>query len=169
MGISNGSRKLRNATLVFLIKKSQGKVSDICLAMKKRGFGIGRWNGVGGKVDESDKTIENGAKREAKEEIGAVVKELKKVAELSFYFSHNQAWDQLVYVYFAESWNGEPVESEEMNPKWFSVKEIPFQKMWPDDEFWLPEVLKGNLLKAVFRFGENDVILEKEVNIIDKL
>jgi len=40
--------KLRNATLVFLIKKSQGEITDICLAMKKRGFGMNRWNRVGG-------------------------------------------------------------------------------------------------------------------------
>ncbi len=142
---------------------------EICLAMKKRGFGIGRWNGVGGKMDERDKTIEDAAKRETEEEIGVFANELKKIAEMSFYFPHNSAWDQLVHVYFSESWIGEPKESEEMSPKWFSAKEIPFQEMWPDDEFWLPEVLRGNLLKATFKFGENDVILEKEVKIIESL
>lgn len=170
MEISNGARKLRNATLAFLIKKSQGKITDICLAMKKCGFGIGRWNGVGGKVgDKQKETIVEAAAREAKEEIGIDIVDFYKVAELTFYFVNNSAWNQLVHAYFVESWNGEPVESEEMSPKWFSVKEIPFQKMWPDDEFWLPEVLKGGLLKAAFKFGENDVILEKKVNIIDKL
>jgi len=161
--------RLRNATLVFLIKKSQGKITDICLAMKKRSFGINRWNGVGGKVDDQKETIEDAAKREAKEEIDVFVKELNKVAELLFYFPHNPVWDQIVHVYFAENWDGEPTESEEMNPKWFSLKEIPFQDMWPDDIFWLPEVVKGNLLKATFKFGENDVIHAKEVNIVDKL
>ena len=46
--------KLRDATLVFLIKRSQGKISEICLAMKKRGFGMNRWNGVGGKVEKDE-------------------------------------------------------------------------------------------------------------------
>ncbi len=169
MEISSGSGKLRDATLMFLIKKEQGAITDICLAMKKRGFGIGRWNGVGGKVDKQDKTVEDGAKRETKEEIGVDIIDFYKIAELIFYFSHNHDWDQLVHVYFSEKWQGEPVESEEMDPKWFSLPEIPFQKMWPDDEFWLPEVLKGNFLKAVFKFGENDVILEKQVNTVSKL
>jgi len=71
-------------------------------------------------------------------------------------------WDQMVHVYFAEKWDGEPKESEEMNPKWFLLKEIPFQEMWPDDIFWLPEVVKGNLLKAMFTFGENDIIQDKK-------
>lgn len=161
--------KLRNATLVFLIKKSQEEVGDICLAMKKRGFGMNRWNGVGGKVDDQNETIEDAAKREAKEEIGVIVKELNKVAELSFYFPHNSAWDQMVHVYFSEDWDGEPRESEEMNPKWFSKNELPFQDMWPDDIFWLPEVVKGNLLKAMFKFGEKDIVLDKKVDIVNEL
>ncbi len=162
--------KLRNATLVFLIKKSlKGEIKDICLAMKKRGFGMNRWNGIGGKVDDQNETIEDAAKRETKEEVGVIVKELNKVAELSFYFPHNPVWDQIVHVYFSENWDGEPRESEEMNPKWFSVNELPFQDMWPDDIFWLSEVVKGNLLKAMFKFGEKDVVLDKKVNIVNEL
>ena len=162
--------KLRNATLVFLIKKSlKGEIKDICLAMKKRGFGMNRWNGVGGKVDDQNETIEDAAKRETKEEVGVIVKELNKVAELSFYFPHNPVWDQMVHVYFSENWDGEPRESEEMNPKWFSKDELPFQDMWPGDIFWFPEVVKGNLLKAMFKFGEKDVVLDKKVNIVNEL
>ncbi|MEK9165274.1 MAG: 8-oxo-dGTP diphosphatase [Patescibacteria group bacterium] len=164
-------QKLRNATLVFLIKKAQGKITKICLAMKKRGFGSGRWNGVGGKVQEDqNESIEDAAKREVKEEIGVVVEKLNKVAELVFYFSNNQEWNQLVHVYFAESWTGEPVETEEMRPKWFSISKIPLlDNMWPDDKFWLPKVLKGDLVKAKFTFENNDIILEKEVMAVDVL
>ncbi len=163
-------KKLRKATLVFLIKKSEGKITNICLAMKKRGFGKGRWNGVGGKVgDKQKETVEEAAKRETKEEIGVDIAGFYKVAELIFYFVNNPAWDQEVHVFFAEEWCDKPSESDEMNPEWFSVSEIPYRDMWPDDEFWLPEVLKGNFLKAAFNFGENDVILEKEINIVSEI
>lgn len=162
--------KLRNATLLFLVKRTKEEITDICLAMKKRGFGENRWNGVGGKVNEKDgETIEEAVKREAKEEIGIEVKKLNKVAELSFYFPHNPLWNQAVHTYFCDEWEGGLVESEEMEPAWFSIKELPFGKMWPDDIFWLPEVLKGNFLKAMFRFGENDIILEKNVKIVKNL
>ena len=156
---------LRNATLVFLIKKSEGKMTDICLAMKKRGFGAGRWNGVGGKV-EPNETTEDAVRRETAEEIGVSLKNLDKVAELSFYFPHNPSWDQMVHVYFSDSWENEPAESEEMNPCWFKISNIPFDKMWPDDTFWLPKVLEGKLLNATFRLGNGDSILEKEINIL---
>ncbi len=160
--------KLKDTTLVFLVKKSAGEISQICLAMKKRGFGAGRWNGVGGKVEQGE-TIEKAAERETKEEICVLPADLKKVGELSFYFPHNPAWDQLVHIYFAENWQGEPAESEEMKPAWFSPKDLPFKSMWPDDTFWMPEVLKGNAIRGYFKFAQGDIIKEKEINIINEI
>ena len=102
---------MKNATLLFLIKKSAGGVVDICLAMKKRGFGKGRYNGVGGKVEEGE-TIEDAVKREAQEEIGVTVGEVKKCAELDFTFPHEPSFDQLVHVYTTESWEGSRMPSD---------------------------------------------------------
>lgn len=161
--------KQRKATLVFLIKRSHGEITDICLAMKKRGFGVNRWNGVGGKVKELVESIEEAAIRETKEEINVTVVEMSKVAELSFYFPHHSDWDQVVHVYWTKNWKGEPSESEEMRPKWFAIDELPYKTMWPDDIYWLPEVVKGRLLKARFVFGENDFIQDKEIKIVKQL
>ncbi len=169
MSTSNRMNNLRNVTLVFLIKKSQGRITDICLAMKKRGFGINKWNGVGGKVNLNTESIEEAAQRETKEEIGVLIKELNKVAEIHFYYLNNPDWNQVGHIYFVENWTREPEESEEMSPKWFSVNELPFKDMWPDDIFWLPEVIKGNLLKAVFTFGDNNIVLDKEIKFVTEL
>lgn len=157
--------KLRDVTLVFLIKSKDSRIAEICLAMKKRGFGAGRWNGVGGKV-EGNESIIDAAKREEKEEIGVDIKYLKKIGELSFYFSHNPEWNQKVSIFFSDDWRGEPIESEEMRPQWFEVESIPFSEMWPDDKFWLPKVVDGNLIKGSFTFGENDVIEDQKIEIV---
>jgi len=159
--------RLRDVTLVFLIKRVGGEVSEVCLAMKKRRFGVGRWNGSGGKL-EGDETLEQGAKREVTEEIGVEIGPTRKVAELSFYFPHKPEWSQTV-VYFCEDWVGEPVESEEMMPKWFSASDLPYDSMWPSDPFWLPEVLSGKLVRAKIVFGEGDVVQSKEVNVVPEL
>ena len=44
-------------TLLFVVESDR-----VLLGMKKRGFGAGRWNGFGGKVDKGE-TIEEAAKR----------------------------------------------------------------------------------------------------------
>ena len=116
---------LRNATLIFLVKRTGKEITDICLAMKKRGFGKGGWNGVGGKI-EAGETILEAAAREAKEEIDVSVASLEKVEELTFTFPHNPAFDQLVHVYLTDTWEGTPAESEEVDPRWFLVGDIPF-------------------------------------------
>lgn len=136
--------------------------------MKKRGFGVGRYNGVGGKVAD-DESIEDATKREAEEEIGIKAKKITKVAELAFTFPHNSAWDQIVHTYICSDWKGEPTESEEMSPEWFPISNIPFYKMWPDDVHWLPKVIEGQLIKGGFTFGEGDVILEQQVEVVEKL
>ncbi len=159
--------KLRDTTLVFLIRRDELRhVTEICLAMKKRGFGMGRWNGVGGKV-EAGETLEQAAARETKEEIGVEVSVLQKVAELTFLFPHNPDWNQVVHTYFCEAWTGVPVESEEMKPASFKTSEIPYDLMWADDASWLPPVLAGNLVQATFTFAEGDVITHEDVKIVE--
>ncbi len=156
---------MKDTTLLFLVKKEGDKVTDICLAMKKRGFGMGRYNGVGGKLEDRE-SVEDAIKRETHEEIHVVVDSIDKCAELTFTFSNNGAWNQLVHVFFATTWEGIPQESEEMNPKWFNVADIPYKEMWPDDIFWLPSVLNGKYVKAAFTFGEGDVIEQQYVEVM---
>lgn len=53
--------------------------------------------------------------------------------------------NKLMKVHVYETWDftGEPQESEEMRPRWFSEDCIPLSEMWPDDQYWLPLLLEG--------------------------
>ena len=152
---------MKQATLGFLIKDNK----EILLAFKKKGFGAGKWNGVGGKSDfnKGDKDIFDAAIREMKEESRVAVKDMERVAILNFYFPYQKEWDQEVHVFISRNWEGTPEESGEMKPKWFKIKEIPFEKMWPDDKFWLPKVLNGEKLKAKFYFKPGELIDSYEI------
>jgi len=152
---------LRQATLCFLIKDNQ-----ILLAMKKRGFAVGKWNGAGGKRKPEDKNIEATAKREMFEETTIKPKELKKIGVLNFYFENKSDWNEQVIVYITNTWDGNPTETEEMSPRWFSVKEIPYDKMWEDDKLWLPKVLEGKIIEGDFLFDENQKMLKYKIKEI---
>ena len=130
----------------------------VLLGLKKRGFGAGRWNGFGGKI-ENGETIEDAAKRELLEEAGIVVENLEQFGTLEFSWEGKPEILE-VHIFKARDFKGEPTESEEMKPQWFDVSEIPFDKMWPDDKYWFPLFLADKKFKGKFLFGENDVVLE---------
>lgn len=135
--------------------------------MKKRGFGIGRWNGFGGKV-ASDESVEEATVREVKEEVGVhiLISDLKKHGVLEFRFEEQPNEILEVHVFSTTSFSGEPVETEEMYPRWFEIHTIPYKEMWPDDSYWLPELLKGKCFIGSFLFGPKDTILEHTLSIV---
>lgn len=162
---------MHDATLCLL--QRQGEKKEILLAMKKRSLGAGKYNCYGGKKDHGE-TIEEAAVRELFEEskVKANIQSLKKVGELSFTFPEmpkEKGWDQVVHVYVVDSWDGEPTETEEMHaPEWFSVNQIPYDKMWEADTIWMPEVLKGKFVEAQFIYGAEQNLIDKKLTIHDK-
>lgn len=136
--------------------------SKILLAMKKRGFGANRWNGMGGKVEKGE-TIEQAAIRECREEAGIEIESLERSGVLKFEFAAKLGEILEVHLFRIKQFSGEPMETEEMKPQWFSLSDIPYDSMWPDDQHWLPLFLAGKRMEGYFLFGENNVILKQEI------
>jgi mutator protein MutT len=155
--------KQLDLTLVYLIVDNK-----VMLAMKKRGFGKGRWNGAGGKVEASE-TIEQAMIRECQEEIGIRPINYSKVAQLEFDERHGGERKIMdIAVFTSSKWSGEPRESEEMRPEWFFVNSLPLDRMWPADGIWLPIILSGNKIEAKFRLDNRDNVVSHELRIVDE-
>lgn len=122
----------------------------ILLGYKKRGFGAGRWNGFGGKLNDGE-TLEQAAHRELEEEIGITANSLQSRGQIVFTFEDGHEPVE-VNIFTLESFLGEPVESEEMRPQWYLHADIPYSEMWPDDGFWLPLVLQGKNVTGAVHF-----------------
>ncbi len=134
------------------------------LAMKKRGFGEGWWNGYGGKVQNKE-TIAEAMVRELKEESGIIATNYKERAVIEFFF---KGTDKVVemHVFEVTEYRGKPVETDEMAPKWFLKKDVPYDNMWPADRKWMPLFFEGKDFtgQAVFN-GETKAFIESNFHI----
>lgn len=139
---------------------------QVLLGYKKRGFGAGRWNGFGGKIEEGEGIIE-AAKRELLEECGLEATNMAPHGQILFSFE-NEAREMEVHLFRVGEFSGNEIETEEMRPQWFSANELPYDKMWSDDRHWLPLVLAGNKINARFHFdsSDNQQILNQEITIL---
>lgn len=142
-----------SATLMFIIKDYR-----ILLIRKKRGHGAGKINGPGGRI-EAGESPEECAIRETREELLINPLNVKFAGELFF---HAEDMPRIHgFVYTATDYEGTPTETDEAIPLWFDLGDIPYQEMWEDDEFWLPHVIKGQVVDAWFTFKEESVLDQK--------
>ncbi len=145
---------MREATLCLLV---QGEpVEQVLLGFKKRGFGQGKFTGIGGKVEPGERVIA-AALRELGEEIGVALSEaqLKPMGVITFHFPAKPAWDQKVHIFLVRNWESAPCEGDEMEPQWFQRDMLPFAQMWQDAFYWLP-LKEENDLDDTQEFFNND-------------
>jgi 8-oxo-dGTP pyrophosphatase MutT (NUDIX family) len=158
---------MKKATLCLLLRDN-----ELCLAMKKRGFGVNKYNGFGGKVGDKEEfkneSIEEALMREGQEEFGITIQGFERRAEMLFTFPSKPEWDQVVYIFICRKWKGDPQESEEMKPEWFKLDKIPYEKMWDDDKYWLPRILKGEVITAEFQFSDNGKVMHHEIRSVGR-
>jgi len=150
-------------TLLYLIEDNR-----VLLALKKRGFGEGKWNGVGGKI-ETGETVEQALVRECQEEIGATPIKFIKRGYLVFDEHHAGERKQMnLHVYISSKWTGDIVETEEMKPAWFNKSDIPYQAMWPADKIWLPIILSGESIHGAFKLNEDNSVASSKITKVEK-
>ncbi|MEI6891058.1 MAG: 8-oxo-dGTP diphosphatase [Pontiella sp.] len=138
------------ATLMFVIRDGQ-----VLLIHKKRGFGKGKINGPGGKL-EAGETPEQCAIRETQEELCITPTGVKFAGLLHFQFTDNYSIHG--YVYSATDYEGEPTETDEAIPLWCSIEEMPFDRMWEDDRLWFPYLLEGRRFSGRFVFDDDRML-----------
>lgn len=141
---------------------------QILLGMKKRGFGAGRWNGFGGKVQTSE-SLDDAARRETEEECRIVITAMEEVGVHEFEFEEKRGVTLEVHVFRITDFRGVPMETEEMRPKWFPVDAIPYDTMWSGDRFWFPIFLAGKKFRTKILFGENDTVLKQDIQTLETL
>jgi len=132
--------------VTYLIRRGEAG-DEVLLGDKLTGIGTGRLVGPGGKL-EAGETAEHAAVREVAEEVGIRVVSLTRIAELAYSFPHRPAWSQSSTAFVSRDWSGEPAGSRELEPRWYPIDAIPFERMWDDARLWLPDALGGRFVRA---------------------
>ncbi|PZA08512.1 MULTISPECIES: 8-oxo-dGTP diphosphatase [unclassified Meiothermus] len=150
---------------VFVLDRPRQR---ILLGRKKRGLGVGRYQGFGGKLEPGE-TLLRCAVRELWEESRLEAQEhnLWYMAHLLFVFPGKPQWSQEVHVFRLEHWEGEPQETEEMRPEWFDLKTLPLTQMWDDVKYWLPQALEGARPKLRFVYTTDGQQVERVEKLVD--
>jgi len=146
----------QRANLLFILRGD-----EILLIRKKRGFGAGKINGPGGKVDPGETALES-ALRETEEELGVRPLDAELRGELHFQFS--DGFSLQCAVFLATDFEGEPHETEEAIPLWTPLDAIPYDEMWADDRHWLPLLLRGETFAGYFEFAD-EVLLHRRIEL----
>ena len=155
----------KTETTLLILKKED----EILLGFCKRGFSTGKYNGVGGKL-EPNENPEEAMIRECQEEVSVTPTKYEKVGFIDFLeYAKGEKENVLFHLYIATSWEGTPTESDEMVPHWFNIKNIPYDKMFPDDKYWMPLILEGKKIKAFFEFDENWNIINNTIEEVEEL
>jgi len=139
----------------------------ILLGMKKLRFGKGKYNGFGGGI-ENGETLEECAIRETLEEAGITIINPERFGRILFEFQTKEQ-AHLVYFFKVRKFIGNPVESNEIRPKWFNETKIPYDKMWEDDKYWLPLLLREQKFAGYFHFNKENKISRYELNRVDEI
>lgn len=141
---------MKISTLCFPIKDNK-----IYLSRKKHGLGAGFINGFGGKTEEGE-SIDSTAVREIREEAGIEVVEgdLEKAGIVDFYRDGQYTFECHVYTF--SKWNGEFVETEEMEKALaYDLDSPPFGQMFPADRKWIPLICEGKKIRAKCYFNQD--------------
>src|SRR3954464_14549873 len=100
---------MTDATLCFLLRDLSATTlvpGTVLIGHKKRGFGVDKWAGIGGCIEEGESVVA-AARREVMEEIGVTIAEADMLPRglIKFRFPDKPTWNQDVYLFVATDWD----------------------------------------------------------------
>jgi 8-oxo-dGTP diphosphatase len=144
----------QRATLLFILREEK-----ILLIHKLRGFGAGKINGPGGKIDPGETALD-AALRETFEELDIMPLGAEERGQLHLQFRDGYSLHCVVFIAF--DFLGEPRATDEAIPLWVALDQIPYERMWADDRHWLPFLIQGAHFDGYFEF-DGEQMLEHQL------
>src|SRR5215207_2683481 len=140
------------ATLCYV--KRDGYTLMVHRNKKANDIHEGKWNGLGGKF-EAGETPEECVLREILEESGLSIRHPKLCGLLMFPKFKGNDW--YVFVFTANDFTGELIDSPEGTLEWMPDEKIQSLNLWESDHIFLPWIAEEKFFSAKFEY-ERDVM-----------
>lgn len=148
---------MKLATLCYIRKN--GKTLMLHRVKKENDMHEGKWNGLGGKIEEGE-TPEECIIREVKEECGLNAKNPLMKGALSFpQFSKGETW--YVFLFVISEFDGELIESNEGNLEWIDDDKLFDLNLWEADKIFMKWLDKEAFFSGKFIYKEGVFIEHK--------
>ncbi len=128
---------------------------------KERDIHLGKWNGLGGKIHLGE-TPEECVIREVKEESGFTIFNPILRGILTFpAFKDEEDW--YVYVFTAEQFLGQLIDSEEGELKWIDDHQLLELPLWEGDPIFMKWIDEGRFFSGKFSYQKGKLISHEVV------
>ena len=145
---------MKIGTLCYIKKNNQTLM--LHRVKKENDMHKNKWNGLGGKLIPGE-SPEECVIREIKEESGLNIKTPSLKGIITFpKFDNIEDW--LVFVFTANKFSGDLIDSDEGNLKWIDDSDLLNLNMWEGDRIFIPWLSKNKLFSAKFYYSNNNYI-----------
>lgn len=145
---------MKVATLCYL--KGDGRTLMIHRIRKANDMHLGKWNGLGGKLNPGE-TPEECVTREVYEESGLeIVNPLLKGILTFPKFANNEDWYAFVFV--ARKFRGQLVNSKEGDLAWIEDERLLDLNLWEGDRIFIPWLERPGLFSGKFVYLDGQLI-----------
>ena len=125
----------------------------------------GKWNGLGGKLNPGE-TPEECAVREIYEESGLLVRNPQLKGFITFpAFSKNEDW--YVFVFVAEDFEGELIDSPEGDLRWVDNSDLPRLNLWEGDAIFLSWLERRGIFSGKFIYTDGRLVSHEVAFYVD--
>ncbi len=143
---------MKLATLCYV--KNNGQTLMLHRIKKANDIHEGKWNGLGGKF-EAGESPEQCVIREVREESGLEIVAPRYHGLLIFADFAGDDW--YVWVFTAEHFSGNLIESNEGQLQWIPDEAVLSLNLWPSDPIFFPWLASGKIFSARFQYAGDEM------------